>query len=151
MKKKIFPIILLLAFLLQPGLHELNSEAVQAKKDQKALQHEVVVVLKLVQVYVMDKKGNLITDLTKNDFILYDNRKLQTITDFEKHLLAKPGKLVKSEKKVAETIEETKLPPSPKIPSRMNRKFIFLFATSGISGITKSKKAARHFIDTQIQ
>jgi VWFA-related protein len=152
MKKKIFPFILLLAFLFQPGLHKLSSESGQAKKDQKALQYEVAVVLKLVQVHVADKKGNPITDLTKDDFILYDNRKLQTITDFEKHLLAIPEKSIKPEKKVVEMIEETKLPPpSLEAPSRMNRKFIFLFATSGISGISKSKKAARHFIDTQIQ
>lgn len=151
MKRKIFPIILLLAFLFQPGLHRLNSESGQAKKDQKVFQQEVVVTLKLVQVHVTDKKGNPITDLTKDDFILYDNRKLQTITDFEKHLFAIPEKPVKPKKKVVEMIEETKLPPSPDISSRMNRKFIFLFATAGPSAAVRSKNAARHFIDTRIQ
>ena len=136
--------ILLVAFFFQPSLYELNSESIQTKKDQKALQHEVTVTLKLVQVYVTDKQGNPVTDLTKDDFILYDNGKLQTITDLEKHFLAKP-------KKKEEKLKETKLPPSREIPSRMNRKFIFLFATGGISGISKSKKAAHHFIDTQIQ
>jgi VWFA-related protein len=148
MKKKIFPIILLLAFLFQPGLHRLNSESVQAKKAQKAFQHEVVVILKLVQVHVTDKQGNPVTDLTKDDFILYDNKKLQTITDFEKHLQAIPEKPIKPEKKAVEIIDETKLPPSPDISSRMNRKFIFFFATPELA---KSKKAARHFIDTQVQ
>ncbi len=151
MKKRIIPIILLLVFLFQPGLHRLNSESVQAKKAQKAFQHEVVVTLKLVQVHVTDKEGNPVTDLTKDDFILYDNKKLQTITDFEKHILAAPEKPIKPEKKVVEMIDETKLPPSPDISSRMNRKFILLFATGGVSGINKSKKAARHFIDTQVQ
>ena len=148
---KIFPIILLLAFLFQPGLHRLSSESVQAKKDQKVFQQEVVVTLKLVQVHVTDKKGNPITDLTKDDFILYDNKKLQTITDFEKHFLALPEKPIKPGKKAIEMIEETKLPPSPDISSRMNRKFIFLFATGGPSATTRSKNAARHFIDTRIQ
>ena len=151
MKRKIFPIILLLAFLFQPGLHRLNSESGQEKKDQITFQQKVVVTLKLVQVHVTDKKGNPITDLTKDDFILYDNRKLQTITDFEKHLFAIPEKPVKPEKKVVEMIEETKLPPSPDISSRMNRKFIFLFATGGPSATTRSKNAAHHFIDTRIQ
>ena len=150
MKNKIFPIFLLLAFLYHPGFFELNSESVKTKKDQEGLQQEVVVTLKLVQVHVTDKEGNPITDLTKNDFILYDNRKLQTITDFEKHFLAVPGKPIKPEKKVVGKIGETKLPPSPEISSRMNRKFTFLFASGG-SGISKSKKAALHFIDTQIQ
>ncbi len=136
MKRKIFPIILLLAFLFQPGLHRLNSESAQAKKGQKTFQQEVVVTLKLVQVHVTDKKGNPITDLTKDDFILYDNRKLQTITDFEKHLLAIPEKPVKLGKKAIERIEEIKLPPSPDMSSRLNRKFVFLFASSGVGKIS---------------
>jgi VWFA-related protein len=148
MKKRIFPIILLLAFLFQPGLHRLNSESVQAKKGQKAFQYEVVVTLKLVQVHVTDREGNPVTDLTKDDFILYDNGKPQTITDFEKHLLAVPEKPIKPEKKAVERIDETKLPPSPDISSRMNRKFILFFATRGLP---RSKQAALHFLDTQIQ
>lgn len=152
MKNKIFPFFLLLAFLFHPGFFELNSESVKTKKDQEGLQEQVVVTLKLVQVHVADKKGNPITDLTKDDFILYDNGKLQKITDFEKHFLLKPGKPVIPDEKVEETVVETELPPSPlKIPSRMNRKFIFLFATAGPSKIVKSKNAARRFIDTQIQ
>jgi VWFA-related protein len=151
MNRRFFPIIVLLALLLQPGLHRLSSESIQVKKSQKAFQHEVVVTLKLVQVHVTDKQGNPVTDLTKDDFILYDNKKLQTITDFEKHILAKPEKPIIPEKKAVERIDETKLPPSPDISSRMNRKFILLFATGGVSGINKSKKAARHFIDSQIQ
>ena len=51
MKKKVFLFFLLLALSLQPGLHELNSESIQTKKDQEELKHEVTVVLKLVQVY----------------------------------------------------------------------------------------------------
>ena len=148
MKKRIFSIILLLAFLFQPGLHRLNSESVKAKKAQKAFQYEVVVALKLVQVHVTDKDGNPVTDLTKDDFILYDNKKLQTITDFEKHLQAIPEKPIEPEKKVIEIIDETKLPPSPDVSSRMNRKFVLFFAARGLS---KSEKASLHFIDTQIQ
>jgi VWFA-related protein len=146
MRKKMFLFILLLAFFSQPCLHELNSESLQAKKEPQPFQHEVTVTLKLVQVFVIDKKGNPVTDLTKDDFILYDNGKLQEITDFEKHLLALP------EKKVEEKIGVTELPP-PKVPSRMNRKFILLLDIdrNDASGLNKSKKAAFHFIDTQVQ
>jgi VWFA-related protein len=159
MKKKIFPIILLLAFLFQPGLHRLNSESEQAKKDQKTFQQEVVVTLKLVQVYVTDRKGNPVTDLEKSEFILFDNGKLKTITDFEKHLLIKQEKKVedkiklKPEKKVKEKIKETETPPARKIPSRMNRKFFILIDLyqNDVPGLKKSKTAALHFIDTQIQ
>jgi len=145
MKNKIYLIVLLLVLLVLPN------------KGQQTLQEEVIVTLKLVQVHVMDKEGNPITDLTKDDFILYDNRKLQIITDFEKHLLDIPEKPIEPEKEIVEKIGETKLPPSTlKTPSRMNRKFTFLFASGqvrdiSVSGISKSKKAALHFIDTQIQ
>ena len=53
------------------------------KKDQKELEHEAVVTLKLVQVYVTDKKGNPIMDLELDDFELYDNGKIQKITGFD--------------------------------------------------------------------
>ncbi len=86
MKKKIFFSFLLLALFLQFSFHELNSDPLQVKGDQEELKHEVVVVLKLVQVYVSDKKGSPVTDLEKSDFTLYDSGKLQTVTDFERHI-----------------------------------------------------------------
>jgi VWFA-related protein len=156
MRKKIILLVIpviLLGFALLPNPCQLNSEQSQAKKDQQALRYEVTVTLKLVQVYVTDKKGNPIIDLTQDDFILYDNGKLQKITDFEKHLLAKPEKAVEPEKMVEEKLAETKLPPSPDIASRMNRKFILLLDLdrNDAAGVEKSKKAALHFIDTQLQ
>lgn len=147
MKKKFLLLILLLIFILQPSLNELNSWPLQVKKDQEALKHEVTVTLKLVQVYVTDKRGNPVTDLTQDDFVLYDNGKLQTITDFEKHLLIRP------EKKIEEEIAITKLPQPGDVSSLVNRKF-FLFLDidrNNTAGIVKSKKAALHFIDTQLQ
>ena len=132
-----------MAILFLPNLGKLNSGITQVTQEL-SFQYRVMVVLKLVQVYVTDNKGNPITDLTKDDFILYDNGKLQTVTDFEKHLLKKP------EKKVEEEIAETSLPPALDTASRMNRKFFFIFASGRLS-LVMSKKAANHFIDTQIQ
>ena len=145
MGKKLITIgILLMALLFQPNFGEFKPESLQEKQERTAFQYQVTVVLKLVQVYVTDNKGNPITDLTKDDFILYDNGKLQPITDFEKHLLKKP------EKKVEEEIAETALPPAQDTASRMNRKFFFIFASSKLS-LLMAKKTANHFIDTQIQ
>ncbi|NQT80059.1 MAG: VWA domain-containing protein [Candidatus Aminicenantes bacterium] len=151
MKKRTILLILILSLFFQTKAFTSKPDSSQAKKDQKALQHEVTVTLKLVQVYVTDKKGDPITDLTKADFILYDNGKLQAITDFEKHNLALPVK--KTEKKIEEKLEETELAPSKKIPSRMNRKFILLLDidSNDLLGVAKSKKAAFHFIETQLQ
>ena len=149
--KKVFLVFLVLTFLFQFDLYPLNSKPHQIKKDQEELKHEVVVVLKLVQVYVTDKKGNPVTDLVKDDFILYDNGKLQEITDFESHILTKPEK--KAEKKIEEKVEETEPSPAPKIPASMNRKFFLLLDITrcGLAGYVRSKKAILHFLDTQIQ
>ncbi|HDZ24997.1 MAG TPA: VWA domain-containing protein [Candidatus Aminicenantes bacterium] len=109
---------------------------------QESLQYEVTVTLKLIHVYVTDKKGKPVTDLTQSDFELYDNRKPVEITEFEKHILTLP------EKKA----QEIKPAPRPETPSRMNRKFFlfFDFAFNSTQGILKSKKAALYFIDTQL-
>jgi len=152
MKKSLFLLILLLVFITYPSLEELETNTPQEKKEQEALQYEVTVVLKLVQVFVTDKKGKPVTDLTKEDFILYDNGKLQTITDFEKYILKKPEKSVRPEKKVEEQLEKTELPTPQEMPSLMNRKFFLLLdieRNDGL-GMIKSKKAALHFIETQI-
>ena len=138
MKKLPFiPIACLLFFTLLA-----NPKPAQEKKSETQLQHEVIVALKLIQVYVTDKDGNQVKDLTKDDFILYDNGKLQIITDFEKHFLPKLDK----------NVEEAK-PIPPEAPlSRMNRKFFILLDILGNDevGIIQSKKAALHFIDTQL-
>lgn len=109
---------------------------------QESLQYEVTVTLKLIHVYVTDKEGKPVTDLTQSDFELYDNRKPVEITEFEKHILTLP------EKKA----QEIKPAPLQEIPSRMNRKFFlfFDFAFNDARGILKSKKAALYFIDTQL-
>lgn len=104
---------------------------------QEELRHETTVTLKLVQVYVTNERGEPVTDLDKDDFEIFDNGKPQTITDFERHLLA----------------------PSPDIPKDagagtegVGRKifFFFDFAYNSVHGIQKSREAALHFLDTQV-
>ena len=87
MKKKIFFLSLLLTFSFQPNAPILNPESVLEKKEQKGLQYEVTVVLKLIQVYVTDKEGNPVTDLDKSEFTIFDNGEFKEITEFERHIL----------------------------------------------------------------
>ena len=103
------------------------------------IQHEVTVTLKLIQVYVLDNKRNPVTDLKKEDFILYDNGNLQTITDFETHFLTTPEK--PSEIKTLHPLLESDL--------RMNRKFLFILdiQRNDEIGMIKAKRAALHFVD----
>jgi VWFA-related protein len=109
------------------------------------LQHEVSVVLKLIQVYVTDKDGKPVKDLVREDFVLTDNGEVKKITDFERHELWVPEKAP----------AEEKLPPprAPVEPTSLNRKFFILldFYRNDVMGLNMSKKAARHFIETQLQ
>lgn len=121
----------------------LLSQARNSETKQETLQYEVTVTLKLIQVYVTDKKGNPVTDLNQTDFELYDKGKLINITNFEKHIL------YLSAEKTREIIPAV----SPEVSSQMNRKFFlfFDFAFNNVIGIKKSKEAALHFIDTKLQ
>ena len=149
-KRILIFILILVALSLHISSLRAGSGSFQQEKNQLALQHEVTVVLKLVQVFVVDEEGNPVTDLTKDDFILYDNDELQTITDFEKHFLFKPTETIK------ERPDETKPPVQQEVPSdssRMNRKFFLILDLQRNSpkGVKASKVAALHFLDTQVQ
>lgn len=141
MNRKTSFIILILFFPLVLFNYESNSAFSQKTADQEALKYEVAVTLKLVQVYVMDSHGTPVTDLKKEDFELYDNGKLQSITDFEKHVLFA-------------LLDKTERPGKEEIPSqtKFNRKFFIFFdlAFNSARGINNSKKAALYFIDHQL-
>jgi VWFA-related protein len=116
------------------------------QQEQPQLRHEVKVTLKLVQVYVTDKKGNPVLDLSKDDFLVNDEGEKQDLTEFEKHVLTLPSEREAAPAAVVAT---------PASPSRelMPRKFFLFFdyAFNNAIGIEKSRKAALHFVDTQVQ
>lgn len=131
--KKYF-LLSIIYFLITPLLAgHLTNEPEQKKTD--SLQHESSVTLKLIQVYISYKDGNPVQNLTKEDFILFDNGRPMTVTDFEIHSLVPPAK------------KETDHFP------RMSRKFyLFLdaYRNDGM-GLIKARTTAQHFIDTQVQ
>jgi len=155
MKRLIF--ILVGVFLLSfvAVLPYSSSASQDAVRLQRPLQHEVSVTLKLIQVYVTDKEGKPVTNLTKSDFRLFDNGEPQTITDFEKH--AAPETVARPESTEAKKTAE-KAPPAGSLgptslpPSRLNRKFFFLIDldANDLPGIAKSRAAALQFLETQI-
>ena len=128
-------------------ISNLNPVSLQERKNKNTLQYEVTVTLKLVQVYVTDKKGNPMVDLKKEDFVIRDNGKKKSITEFERHILHLPPSKTEVQ---PEIIQESQLPASPEL---MSRKFFLLFdfAYNNPRGIKKAKKAALHFIDTELQ
>ena len=121
--------------------------AAQQSPQQPPLKYEVSVTLKLIQVYVTDKNGKPVRDLTKDEFTLADNGQRVAITEFERHDLA-----------AVPTGEETPVPepapaPAPEEAPALNRKFVILFdfAFNTASGVKASIDAARHFLDTEVQ
>ncbi|MGB7297351.1 MAG: VWA domain-containing protein [Candidatus Aminicenantales bacterium] len=142
------PILGLAAFfcILAGSYHGHGGTVPEIQQEQAQLQHEVKVTLKLVQIYVTDKKGNPVVDLSKDDFLVYDEGQKQTLTEFERHILRLPGE----KEKVAAEVVDTPAPPAREL---MPRKFFFFldFAFNNAKGIDKTKEAALHFIDTQLQ
>jgi VWFA-related protein len=145
-KRNVVLVIAVTFFLLQLLFLRIYA-AIQSQKEKTSLRHEVEVTLKLIQVYVTDKKGNPVLDLKKEDFILLDNGKQQTITEFEKHVLSLPSPKEEAQIEIA---KETPLPAAREL---MSRKFFlfFDFAYNNAKGILKAREAALHFIDTQLQ
>ena len=137
-------LFLILATALFSGALEPPPQEAQDKSD---IQHEVAVTLKLVQVFVVDKKGNPVLDLRKEDFIVHDNGRVRVISEFERHSLSLPSPPAES--------PPVSLEPTPPGPPRdlMSRKFIFLFdfAYNNPKGVLKAQEAALHFIDTQLR
>jgi VWFA-related protein len=141
MRKTFLLLIVLLTAASHPYLLTNAHNPIQTQSDQETLQHEVTVTLKLVQVYVTDKKGKPITDLDKTEFEIHDNGALKEITDFEQHILS------------SSPSDETKKEFEEPTPEIMNRKFFlfFDFAFNNPTGIKASKEAAIHFLENTLQ
>jgi len=123
----------------------LCAASAQDVPQQPRLQYEVSVTLRLIQVYVTDKSGQPVRDLTKDDFVVFDGKKPVIVTDFEKHDLG----LVPAAAAPEAAVPETRPAPAHDI----NRKFIifFDFAFNNAWGVTAGVKAALDFLDTAVK
>jgi len=61
-----FFILICVSFCVLYGLQE-------KQKAEEKIEHEVVVELVIVEVFVTDKKGNFVDNLTKDDFEIYED------------------------------------------------------------------------------
>ena len=119
MKKYIINMILLIVLTLTILFSQGFSSEKTSKKKTQELQHEVSVTLKLIQVYVTDSSGNPVTNLNKDDFLIYDNKKLQKITEFERYTLIPPEKKPESQPETKD--QEPARPTTPScIPTSTN-------------------------------
>ncbi len=120
----------------------------QQSPQQPPLKYEVTVTLKLIQVYVTDKDGKPVRDLTKDEFKLTDNGRPVTISAFERHdLAAAPTAGVEPPPPAPAAA------PEPAVAPELNRKFVILFdfAFNTGHGIVAGVKAARNFLDAEVR
>jgi VWFA-related protein len=129
------------------------------KNLQNNPQHEVSVILHLIQVYVTDKKGNPVRDLGKDDFIVRDNGQPIDLTEFETRVIAPsvpaagPEAAPKTEIRPAQAGGVDAGRGGPANEPAMSRKFLlfFDFAFNDMRGIRKAKEAAFHFLDQEVK
>jgi VWFA-related protein len=126
-----------------------------APGQKPVLQHEVAVTLKLIQVFVTDANGKPALDLQKSDFVLSDNGRPQTITDFEQHVLSLPAAgRVETAKPVYEkpVPDAAARPPAKTEAPLLSRKFIFLidYCRNDLEGVGKAKLAALEFLEKKV-
>ncbi len=112
------------------------------QKAQRVPRHDAAAVVKLVPVRVLDEEGRPVIGLTKEDFVLYDNNQVKTITEFEVHSIGGAGK----------EPERTEPPTVGSTARETNRKFFILLDVQGSdeTGNVNSKKAALHFVETKL-
>ncbi len=133
----------LLASSSPPALWQKSGQA----KAEERLQYEVTVIRKLIHVIVTDRKGNPITDLRKDEFVLFDNGQEMAITEFENHTLSLPAE--ERRPPAAAPIKEAPAPAAP----LMNRTFFFLFdlVFADPGGIRLALRASPHFLETNLE
>jgi VWFA-related protein len=136
--KKIVKLVLssvLLAGL--PAFAAAIAFALPQDKTQTMLRHDVTVALKLIQVSVLDKSGNPVTDLTKDDFELTDNGKTVVFDQFEKRIFG----------------PQPEGTPGAAAGSGLRRRFflIFDFSLMRPGGAVKARETALKFLDQVIQ
>jgi VWFA-related protein len=133
-------IVLVGIFLILAQIRAHSSPAQTQQPPGKPLQYDVAVTLKLIQVYVTDKDGKPVRDLTSTEFTLTDDGRPVTITAFEKHDLAAGP---------AGAVAPVKEPATAPV---LSRKFIifFDFAFNTAQGIVAGVQAARQFLDKDV-
>ncbi len=120
------------------------AQSVKHSQSQKVPQYDAAAIIKLVTVRVLDKDGRPVTDLKREDFVLYDNGKKKIITEFEIHTLSEEGMRVRPSGEATDLVRSVK---------GMNRRLLIFLDIQGsdVIGMANAKQAALHFVDTQLQ
>src|SRR6185503_6210846 len=155
MKLKIFLALLLLACLVLPVLAQTQTKPaepppVPQQKPSDDKDDVVRITTNLVQVdAVVTKDGKPVTNLTTDDFEIYEDGRKQTITSFA-YISNVPGAPVP----VTPVKTKTLGPPSPRVnPNEPHRTVAFVVDDLGLSGesMGQVRKQLKKFITEQLQ
>ncbi len=122
----------------------LLGQSKKASPQQRVPQYDTAAIIKLVAVRVLNPDGHPVTDLKREDFILYDNGEKKVITEFEVHSLSEAGMEFRSSGQASDLGKTVK---------GMNRRLFILLDIQGsdVDGLANAKQAALHFVDTQLR
>src|SRR5258705_8075826 len=145
--------------LAQDAPQSQPSQASQQAQQPQQPQYRVRVTseLVLVNVVVRDKKGNLITDLKKDDFTLLEDGKRQAISTFDFENVDELKTAGAAEATVSGAAPDGALLRSNEQPASLNardrRLMLLFFDFSGMQpeDIERSVGAAKKFVQTRMQ
>ncbi|UCE42259.1 MAG: hypothetical protein JSV17_04620 [Candidatus Aminicenantes bacterium] len=142
LKREICIIVASSVFILSASFPFARSHEIS--QSQRLPQHDAAAIIKLVTVRILDQKGQPVTDLKKEDFVLYDNGIKQDITEFEIHTLSLEGMKVRPSGETNDLVESKR---------GMNRRLLIFLDILGsdINGMDNAKEAALHFVDTKLR
>src|SRR5215470_6392358 len=147
--KSLLPLLLSFCIFL-PALAQTKPAAPQQPQKPADDQDEVVKInTNLVQVdAVVTKDGKMVTDLTANDFEIYEDGKKQAITSFA-YISNVPGAALTATKEKPGSGPQ---PPRPINPNDPHRTIAFVVDDLGISAesMNRVRKQLRKFINEQL-
>ncbi|HUE54684.1 MAG TPA: VWA domain-containing protein [Candidatus Udaeobacter sp.] len=125
---------------------------------QREARIEVTTELVLVNVVARDKKGNLVTNLKKEDFTLFEDGKKQEISSFDFENVDELAAASAAESTVSGTAEQgtllrgtKKAPPTLDARDRRLMLLFFDFSAMDPEQIDRSVDAAKKFVSTKMQ
>jgi len=124
-----------------PATQSPDQSAAEITAHEEATTFKVNVKLVVVRVVVRDSQGHAIGNLHKEDFQLFDNRKLQVITHFS---LEQPGTQVAKERQSADENVRAKLPSVPEHYIA----FVFDDIHLTFGDLVQARTAAEHHLAT---
>ena len=109
-----------------------------------------------VDAVVTDSKGHYVTDLTADDFAIYDDGKPQKITNFSYISVSSPTPPQSRSERKAASKPSPLLPPAPSAPARqedVRRTIVLMVDDLGISfeDMAYVRYALRKFVEQQMQ